>query len=405
MPQKSEETVHILEGKATLYKRSLTPHWQVRYIVSGCWERMTTKCTDLVEAKSKAVDIVTNAWFREQHNLPIVSKRVKAVAKLAIRRMEDLIKSGRGKSTYKTYIQAINNYMIPLLGNHNIDRITQAVITDFERKRIELMGRVPSASVLNNHNSALNRIFDEAVERGYMTKLQVPLLTNNGIQSNRRPDFTGAEYWRLILGMRRWVKQARQGYELKLRQLLFDYVLVLANTGIRAGTEAMNLKWSNIYFYEEKGKRYLAMMVKGKTVQHEVTCRFGAIRPLDRIRLRNPKWADMTFEEFLALQTDDYVFRLKGKSRKGEAVDKDLTTAFGRMFKRLLDSLGLLVDGRTAQERTLYSLRHTYATYALERDRLSVHQLARHMGTSVAMIEQHYSHIILRRQAHRITSM
>jgi integrase len=41
--------------------------------------------------------------------------------------------------------------------------------------------------------------------------------------------------------------------------------------------------------------------------------------------------------------------------------------------------------------RTLYSLRHTYATFRLQN---GVHQftLAKNMGTSVAMLEQYYGH-------------
>ena len=97
MPQKSRDTHHILEGKATLFKRVNSPVWHVRYKAHGKWERMTTKCESLREAKTSAVDIVTNAWFREKNNLPAVSKRFKSVAKLAISRMEDLIASGQGK--------------------------------------------------------------------------------------------------------------------------------------------------------------------------------------------------------------------------------------------------------------------------------------------------------------------
>ena len=41
----------------------------------------------------------------------------------------------------------------------------------------------------------------------------------------------------------------------------------------------------------------------------------------------------------------------------------------------------------------LYSLRHTYATLALEVDKVPIHTLSRQMGTSVAMIEKHYSHL------------
>jgi integrase len=252
------------------------------------------------------------------------------------------------------------------------------------------MGKSPSESVINNHNSALNRVFDEAVERGYMTKTQVPLLRNDGFKSERRPDFTAVEYRTLYKGMRKWVSTARKGHESELRQVMREYVLTIANVGFRAGTEGMNLKWSNVYFFEENGKRYLALWVDGKTKAHEMTARHGCIRYLDRLRMRTPKYSEGTFEEFLDKREDGYVFRIGGK---------DMTTTFGRMFKRLLTQLGLLIDGRTRKERTLYSLRHMYATYALSGDRVSIHQLARHMDTSVGMIEKHYSHILLRKNA------
>jgi hypothetical protein len=40
-----------------------------------------------------------------------------------------------------------------------------------------------------------------------------------------------------------------------------------------------------------------------------------------------------------------------------------------------------------------YSLRHTYATLALTHDQVPIHTLAKQMGTSVLMIEKHYSHL------------
>jgi len=393
MPPKSDDTVHILEGKATLFKRALTPHWHVRYKANGKWERTTTKCEALKDAKDKAEEIVSEARFRERNQLPIISKRFQAVAKLAIARMQDEQQANRGKATYKTYIQALNGHLIPFLGNHNIDRIDGALMNAFAVHRIKTMGRTPSASVINNHNSALNRVFDEAVQHSYMTKLQVPMLRNDGLKSDRRPDFTAQEYRALYKGMRGWVAKARKGNETVLRQVMRDYVLVIANTGFRAGTEGMNLKWSNVYFFMEEGSKYLALWVDGKTDAHEMTARHAAVRYLDRLRKRNAAWSDGTFEEFLDKKVDDYVFRVDGK---------DMTTTFGRMFKRLLTQLGLLRDGRTGKERTLYSLRHMYATYALTSSRLDIHQLARHMDTSVAMIEKHYSHILMRKFAHKI---
>ncbi len=393
MPQKAEHTVHILEGQATLFQRPATPHWHVRYKVHGKWERSSTKCTDLAEARRRATELVTEAWFKERNGLPVVNKRFKSVARLAIKRMDELAKSGRGKATYKTYTQAIENYLIPLLGNHNVDRIDNAVLARFEAERIELMGRVPSASVINNHNSALNRVFEEAIERGYMTKFQLPMLRNDGVKTERRPDFRLEDYTVLYKRMRKWVRVARQGNETVLRNILRNYVLVLANTGIRAGTEGMNLRWQHIEFFEQDGRRYLMLHVDGKTGRREVIARHNTVRYLDRLRKLTPAWAEGTFEDFLKKRHRAYVFRVK---------DKDMTTAVGKMFARLLASLDLLYDTRNGKQRTMYSLRHYYATMALTYNRMTVYNLARHLGTSVAMIEQHYGHVELRRLAHEI---
>jgi integrase len=62
---------------------------------------------------------------------------------------------------------------------------------------------------------------------------------------------------------------------------------------------------------------------------------------------------------------------------------------FNAVFRRLLSAAGLLRD-RLGQVRTLYSLRHTYATLELLAG-TDIHTLARQMGTSVVMLERHYS--------------
>ena len=54
---------------------------------------------------------------------------------------------------------------------------------------------------------------------------------------------------------------------------------------------------------------------------------------------------------------------------------------------------GLLICHRTGQKITLYSFRHTYATFALLNDGINIYKLAIQMGASIAMIEPHYSHL------------
>ena len=83
-----------MEGKAILYQRVGTPHWQVRYKANGKWLRATTKQADLTDAKAAAVELVMNAWYRAKNDLPVLTKRFKSVANTAIKRMETALEAG-----------------------------------------------------------------------------------------------------------------------------------------------------------------------------------------------------------------------------------------------------------------------------------------------------------------------
>ena len=77
-------------------------------------------------------------------------------------------------------------------------------------------------------------------------------------------------------------------------------------------------------------------------------------------------------------------------------------TSFSRLFETYLKEHNLLVDPVTNKNRVLYSLRHTYATIALQIDNVEIHTLAVQMGTSVGMIEQHYSHLDAVKAVHKL---
>ena len=73
--------------------------------------------------------------------------------------------------------------------------------------------------------------------------------------------------------------------------------------------------------------------------------------------------------------------------------DGTVSKNLDQTFRRFLDETALLQCPVTQQNRTLYSLRHTYATFALINDGMDIHVLARNMGTSIPMIELHYNHL------------
>ena len=72
--------------------------------------------------------------------------------------------------------------------------------------------------------------------------------------------------------------------------------------------------------------------------------------------------------------------------------DGTVTNHLRQPFKKFMQDTGLLIDAKTGQDRTLYCLRHTYATFQLVNN-VDMHTLAKQMGTSIQMLEKHYSHL------------
>jgi integrase len=92
----------------------------------------------------------------------------------------------------------------------------------------------------------------------------------------------------------------------------------------------------------------------------------------------------LEFDTLLKRRLNEDVFKL----RSGET-----TANLSQTFNNLMRDSGLDADRDVKQRRSLYSLRHTYAHLALLKERMDVYTLAKQMGTSVKMIEQHYGHL------------
>ena len=105
----------------------------------------------------------------------------------------------------------IERYLIPFFGAQFVTSIDSDKIQSFYEWRREKMGREPKASTLNTHNSAMNRVFDEAAARGFIAHKSVPLMVNRGEKSERRPDFTREEYATLIRKLDQ-CRQSRQAH-------------------------------------------------------------------------------------------------------------------------------------------------------------------------------------------------
>lgn len=410
MPAKVESTYEVLPRQLIVYRRSRSGAWQCRYKVDGVWQRASTKQTDLAKAKAVAHKLLIAAEVRKEQNLPVVTRRFRDVANLAIERMDQELKSGKGKVSFKDYTRVITEYLIPILGRRVITSIDVSVLDELDVQRIVMMGKEPSKSTLLTHNSALNRVFDEAVMRGFLTESNRPTLESKGKDSERRAAFTLQEVKAMISLFPAWIERARNDLSKESRTIMRDYALMLLDTGARPGRELLELQWRKVIenkvapVVSETGEldsehheketsvdlqRSVMMTVTGKTGTRDIVGMARSVSVLREIASRNfPEVEQPILSPLKNLakpSNKEYVFRRKDGT--------DPSSSFQKMFENFLREHNLLEDPRTGQNRVFYSLRHTYATLALTHDEVPIHTLAKQMGTSVLMIEKHYSHL------------
>jgi integrase len=418
MPEKVATTHTLMERTLVVYRRERSSVWQCRFKVAGIWQRASTKEVDLGKAKEVAKSLMVTAEIRKKENLPVVSRKFKHCAALAVTQMDYEQKVGNGKSIYDTYKRVLEDYIVPVLGRRNINSITLADLADLQKSITTKMGHPPAKSTMLKHNAALNRVFDAAIARNFMTRSEVPDITAVGKTTVRGPSFTLAEVHAIRGNFNSWIARGRNDKSRAVRQLLQDYVQVLLNTGARPGRELLELKWNKINYtieptarktgeviqegFEGEAMEEIAEVALNKSVQMRVNGKTGSrtmvgmsetCEALARIARRNYDAQNNILKPFssqLLATNNDFVFQWKSVDGNGK-VTFNKAKGFEKMFTAFLREHGLLVDPITEQNRKLYSLRHTYATLALTHDKVPIHTLAKQMGTSVLMIERHYS--------------
>jgi integrase len=418
-----KDTTHVLIAHSlVIFQRPRSTVWQCRYQVDGKWQRESTKQYDLKKAKATAHDLLVEANVRKKLKAAPITRTFKDIAKQAILRMEKEIADGDGKSMYKEYISIIENYLNNFFGKYKVDAISHQLIEEFDEWRIKRMGSVPTHSTILNHNAALNRVFDEAIYRGFMYEINRPKLLAIGKKSERKPAFDIEEVRALSANFDNWIDRARTD-SIEIRRLLRDCVIILLDTGMRPGVEINELLWSQIEIklYPENSEANLdpklidpneppsedesiwinpnitaiLKIKKSKTGPRDIVGRSPTVSTLREIAKRNyamdlldvikryPREKIIAYRE---LVTD----RQKDSDRDAKLKDP---TSFSRLFDTYLKEHNLLIDPITNKRRVLYSLRHTYATISLQFDNVDIHTLSVQMGTSVGMIEKHYSHL------------
>lgn len=417
MPAIRPDTHQLIDRELVVFTRPDTKVYYCRYKIDGKWITATTKETDLKKAQAKAHSILLKAQIMKEQNLPVISKKFRDVIRLTIKGWDDAEKAGNGKVSYTQYKRIAKDYLTPFFGNKGVDTITHVVLTEYYEWVAKKMGKEPSYSTIRKHNVTLNYVFEQAVTRGFMTSSQKPLLETKGKKSEPFETFEVSEVNAIISLFPSWIERGVNDYKRELRQILFDYVRMLLETGARPGKELLNLRWKNITYrmyvknaieqvfdeekmemvkrpipklivddddvedYQTTWEPVVLLYVDGKTDGRIVNGFSGTYEVLQGIAKRNYKDKKLTLKQLTESKSEDYVFATKSGKR---------SNSLNHMFTDFLIEHNLYEHPNTGKHRMFYSLRSTYSTAVMNYDQVAPRSLAIQLGNSAEVIQKHY---------------
>ena len=382
-----DEQLSLEGGKLVLFKRNGL--WQARiYLGERRYLYRSLKTSKKADAQRDALKLLHQTEFKLAEGLPVITRSFNSVIDEYVAYRQHDHKQGqlvgRPSTTQHTstamlrQIMRVSKFWREFAGSKAIDAVDDKLLRDYvpwRKSYYHRMATIPKNAKLNPTDKTLQwelmlgqAMIRFAHEQGYRGNKPLPV-SNFVVKLKRvRPAFTLPEYVKLYRALRSWIYGTANDKWRYTRRLLRDYVLVLANSGIRVG-EANNLRWRDVVaFKDDHGRSNVQLHVSGKTGARVVIPRVAVARYLDRMRQLRGSVTD-----------DDWVFAMSDGSQIITLIDQ---------FDKVLINAGLTVNSSGAKF-SLYSHRHFYAVMAIQSD-IDIYTIARNMGTSVAMIEQYY---------------
>jgi integrase len=368
---------YLEDGRLTIFKRSGTFYARIR-ISPGKYTWRSLKTTDEQTAIRAGRRLLFQLEHRADQGLPPKSKLFSAVIDDYVRFRERDHKQGRTSAGMLRQIIRVAKFWREYAGAMSIEAVDDKVMREFipwRRDYYSKFATLPKNTKLNPTDKTLQwdmmlgkAVVRWAAEQGLRGKQSLPTVTFTPKQKRARPAFELSEYRRLWRTIFKRIGEAQDSRAKRSRELVRDYVLILANSGMRVG-EANNLRLRDlISFRDDKGRRNFRFIVRGKTGERDVILRSAAARRVDKLLAkRNGE------------SPNNFLFVMADGSKVTTLIDQ---------FNAALKEAGVQRNG-FGEKYTLYSLRHFYAVMAL-RNGIGVFEVARNMGTSVQMIQQYY---------------
>lgn len=390
------ETHSLMDGKVHIYRRENSRFWQCSTYLDGLNHRVSTKQETLTLAKEFArewymavyVDskrqhqtgrikhLVQKFGYSEETKEYAVASQPRQLKKPSgptfreaaekfIAEYGIITQGERNEVWVKNHEMRVNIHLIPFFGDKPVKEINAGLVQEYRiaRQTNGHKGRIPSRSTLHHETVTLRLVLKTAHRYGWIDSvpdISPPYKTSGKI--THRAWFSPDEYKMLYEATRDRAKTPLSERYKYVWEDLHDYVLFMANTGLRPD-EAGRLQYRDVTIVtdQDTGERLLEIEVRGKRGIGYCKSMPGAILPFQRMQKRH----------------------------NGQLT----ATIFGKTprtpLNKILEDLNLKFD-RDGNVRTAYSLRHTYICLRLM-EGADIYQIAKNCRTSVEMIEQFYA--------------
>jgi integrase len=244
---------------------------------------------------------------------------------------------------------------------------------------------------MHHETVTIRQVLKTALRHGWLTALpdlSQPYKTSGKVTHRAR--FSPEEYQQLYEATRRTAQTPLHNRHKWACEQLHDYVLFMANTGLRPD-EAARLEFRDVKIVKDHGSKetILEIEVRGKRGVGWCKSTHNAVVPFERLRNRLRPEIIPESDEDEAASTQATTKNTKPRLVKPQPTDRLFPMKQRGLLNTILDELKLKLD-RDGNIRTSYSLRHTYICFRLM-EGADIYQIAKNCRTSVEMIEKFYA--------------
>lgn len=280
--------------------------------------------------------------------------------------------------TYDYYKRLISGHIKPALGNYDLNELSASVLQDFVINKLEHGNLVTGDSLAKGSVINITKLVKQSISTAHLldvtninnsSKIKLPTIPSSSITAFEKPE-----------------QEIIEKYCLSHKKSNYIGIILCLYTGIRIG-ELLALTWDDVDFKKKSmsiSKTAFEMKKNGKLeicVDTPKTKTSNRVIPLSNTLIK-------LLRETRKNSKSDYIICTNSNKMVG-------TRSYQKTFERMLTKLNL-------PHRNFHSLRHTFATRAIEfgMDIKTLSEILGHTNPSITL--QRYAHSLT---AHKVEVM